>query len=60
MLQGALLRVGRGRVAAFGEAAMFSAQRKGPSRAPMGMNAPAAAENARFTIAVLRWLAAER
>ena len=60
MLQGALLKVGRGRVATFGEAAMFSAQRKGPGRAPMGMNAPEAAENARFTLAVLRWLAADR
>jgi hypothetical protein len=56
MLQGALLKLGRGRVAAFGEAAMFSAQRKGPGRAPMGMNAPEAAENARFTVAVIRWL----
>jgi hypothetical protein len=60
LLQGALLRVGLGRVAAFGEAAMFSAQRKGPGRTPMGMNAPEAAENARFTIAVLRWLASDR
>ncbi len=57
LLQGAVLRVGRGRVAAFGEAAMFSAQRKGPARAPMGMNAPEAAQNARFTVVVLRWLA---
>lgn len=56
LLQGALLRVGRGRVAVFGEAAMFSAQRKGPGKTPMGMNAPEAAENARFTIAVLQWL----
>ena len=56
-LQGALLHVGRGRVAAFGEAAMFSAQRKGPGQVPMGMNAPEAAQNARFTVAVLGWLA---
>lgn len=60
LLQGALLRVGRGRVAAFGEAAMFSAQRKGPGQAPMGMNAPEAAQNARFIVAVLRWLASDR
>jgi hypothetical protein len=39
---------------------MFSAQRKGPRQAPMGMNAPEAKENARFTIAVLRWLASDR
>jgi len=56
LLQGALLRVGRGRVAVFGEAAMFSAQLKGPSRVPMGMNAPEAAQNARFTLEVLGWL----
>jgi hypothetical protein len=55
-LQGALLHVGRGRVAVFGEAAMFSAQLKGPLRVPMGMNAPEAAQNARFTLEVLRWL----
>jgi hypothetical protein len=55
-LQGAVLRAGRGRVAVFGEAAMFSAQRKGPNKTPMGMNAPEAGENARFTIALLRWL----
>lgn len=59
MLQGALLKVGQGRVAAFGEAAMFSAQRKGPGRTPMGMNAPEAAQNARFTVAVIGWLRGE-
>ena len=57
LLQGALLRVGRGRVAVFGEAAMFSAQRKGPERAPMGMNAPEARQNPQFILNVLRWLA---
>lgn len=39
-LQGATARIGRGRVAIFGEAAMFSAQVAGPNRIPMGMNAP--------------------
>src|SRR5574341_1071635 len=38
LLQGAVLRHGRGRVAVFGEAAMFSAQETGPARRPMGMN----------------------
>lgn len=56
LLQGALLRVGRGRVAVFGEAAMFSAQRKGPERVQMGMNAPEATQNAQFVINVLHWL----
>jgi hypothetical protein len=55
-LQGATRRVGRGRVALFGEAAMFSAQIAGPDRRPMGMNAPMAEQNAQFTLNVLRWL----
>jgi len=54
--QGAALRVGRGRVAAFGEAAMFSAQLAGPNQAPMGRNAPVAAQNPQFLLNVLHWL----
>ncbi len=57
LLQGAAFPFGRGRVAVFGEAAMFTAQRKGVERVPMGMNAPAASENAEFVRRVLRWLA---
>ena len=57
LLQGAAFRLGRGRVAVFGEAAMFSAQRKGPRAKPMGMNAPEAAQNAQFVLNVLHWLA---
>ena len=55
-LQGAVLEHGRGRVAIFGEAAMFSAQWAGPRRRPMGMNAPDARHNARLLINVARWL----
>jgi hypothetical protein len=55
-LQSATLRSGRGRVAVFGEAAMFSAQLAGPQRAPMGMNAPIAAQNPQFLLNVLHWL----
>jgi len=55
-LQGATQRVGRGRVALFGEAAMFSAQVAGPQRRPMGMNAPLAEQNPQFVLNVLRWL----
>lgn len=55
-LQGATRRVGRGRAALFGEAAMFSAQRAGAERRPMGMNAPLAEQNAQFTLNVLHWL----
>ena len=46
-----------GRVAVFGEAAMFTAQLAGPNAAPMGMNAPIAGQNARFALHVMRWLA---
>ena len=54
--QGAVMRHGKGRVAIFGEAAMFSAQLAGPDRKPMGMNSPVAAENARFLLNVTHWL----
>jgi len=55
-LQGATIKVGKGRVAVFGEAAMFSAQLGGPNRAPMGMNAPAAKQNPQFLLNVMHWL----
>jgi hypothetical protein len=55
-LQGATLRVGRGRLAVFGEAAMFSAQRAGAERRTMGFNAPDAGQNAQFTLNVVHWL----
>lgn len=57
LLQGATTRVGDGRVAAFGEAAMFSAQLAGPQRAPMGMNSPGAEQNGQFVLNVMHWLA---
>lgn len=56
MLHGAVLQHGRGRVGVFGEAAMFSAQRAGPQRQPMGMNDPGAPQNARFLLNVMHWL----
>ncbi|MDZ7631990.1 MAG: DUF4350 domain-containing protein [Gemmatimonadaceae bacterium] len=54
--QGGTRAAGRGRVALFGEAAMFSAQIAGAERRPMGMNAPLAEQNAQFTLNVLHWL----
>ena len=54
MMQGAALRRGQGRVAAFGEAAMFTAQVD--EEGPMGMNHPGAAQNAQFVLNVLHWL----
>lgn len=56
MLQGATLRVGSGRVAVFGEAAMFTAQLSGSERRPMGMNHPRASQNVQFVLNVLHWL----
>jgi len=54
--QGAVKGFGKGRVAVFGEAAMFSAQLAGPGRGPMGMNAPVAAQNPQFLLNVMHWL----
>jgi hypothetical protein len=56
MAQGALLLHGRGRVAVFGEAAMFSAQIDGRNRSPMGMNAPVASQNPQFLLNLMHWL----
>jgi hypothetical protein len=53
--QGAILEVGDGRIAAFGEAAAFSAQISSRG-GPMGMNAPDATDNAAFILAVMHWL----
>jgi hypothetical protein len=54
--QGAVLTLGKGRVALFGEAAMFTAQRVGPNREPMGMNARNASQNQQFLLNVMHWL----
>lgn len=54
--QGALLKQGKGRIAIFGEAAMFSAQSAGPEKRPMGMNAPTAKQNPQLLLNVIHWL----
>ena len=54
MLQGVVLRPGKGRLAVFGEAAMFSAQTSGPTR--FGFNDPNAPQNAQFVLNTLHWL----
>jgi hypothetical protein len=56
MLQGAVIEYKKGRVAVFGEAAMFSAQLAGPQRRRMGMNNPVATQNPRFLLNVAHWL----
>jgi hypothetical protein len=54
--QGAVLEFGKGRVAVFGEAAMFSAQLSGPEKNPMGMNAAIAKQNPQLLLNVIHWL----
>ena len=58
LLQGGTLRVGSGRVAVFGEAAMFTAQTwvRDGMVGRMGMNDPSATENAQFVLNVMHWL----
>ncbi len=58
MLQGAALRFGAGRIAVFGEAAMFSAQERitKKERTVSGMNHPEAPQNAQFLLNVMHWL----
>jgi hypothetical protein len=54
--QGGVLEHGRGRVAIFGEAAMFTAQVFDEGRTLVGMNAPEALHNLRLLLNVMHWL----
>lgn len=56
LVQGAAGIWGQGRVALWGEAAMFTAQVSGPERRPMGMNLPEARQNAQLLLNLARWL----
>lgn len=56
LAQGAVRRFGQGRVAVFGEAAMFTAQLAGPARRPVGMNAPGAEGNIVLLRNLVAWL----
>lgn len=56
MSQGAVTRFGKGKVAVFGEAAMFSAQIAEPGHRLAGMNSPMAPQNAQFLLNVVHWL----
>jgi hypothetical protein len=55
-LQGAVMQIGEGRVAVFGEAAMFTAQVAGPQQVPTGLRAAGAEHNKQFALNVVRWL----
>lgn len=54
-LQGAVAEPGRGRLAVFADATMFSAQ-VAPDGSRIGMNTPEGAENLQLLRNVLRWL----
>jgi hypothetical protein len=58
-LQGAVVEFGKGRVAIFGEAAMFSAQVITTYKPPyhFGFGAPGAEQNKQFILNLMRWLA---
>jgi hypothetical protein len=58
LIQGGVLRHGAGKVAVFGEAAMFTAQISISDGvvSPMGLNDPSAAANAQFLLNVMHWL----
>ena len=58
-LQGAVMPLGKGRVAVFGEAAMFSAQIMKQANPPMhfGFSAKGAEQNKQFILNLIQWLA---
>lgn len=59
-LQGAVMDVGKGRIAVFGEAAMFSAQTTRGPNGPVhfGFTAQGARQNKQFILNLVEWLAA--
>lgn len=57
--QGAIMPYGKGRIAVFGEAAMFTGQLAGPQQYPVGMNSPDAPQNYRFLLRIIHWLDGE-
>lgn len=58
--QGAYMQYGKGKIVVMGEAAMFSAQLAGPEKARVGMNHPAARQNAQFLLNIIHWLDQDR
>jgi hypothetical protein len=53
---GGVLSCGKGRVAVFGEAAMFTAQIAGEQQMRFGMNSDVAGQNLQFLLNIMRWL----
>lgn len=58
--QGALLKAGKGRVAVFGEAAMFTTQLAGAQKMKVGMNTKGAEENPILLRNLMKWLSGKR
>ena len=56
MAQGVVMRHGQGRVAVFGEAAMFTAQLQGAEQASFGLNSDKAKDNVQLLLNVMHWL----
>ena len=54
--QGAYKKYGKGRIVAFGEAAMFTTQLAGPQKIQVGMNSEGAPENYRLLLNIIHWL----
>jgi hypothetical protein len=54
--QGAFKIFGKGKIVAFGEAAMFTAQLAGPEKSKVGMNAEYAKENYKLLLNIIHWL----
>lgn len=54
--QGAIMKYGKGKIAVFGEAAMFTAQLAGRNRFKVGMNAIGAEDNYKLLLNIITWL----
>jgi len=54
--QGAVKKFGKGKVAIWGEAAMFSAQIAGENKVKVGMNSPKARHNYQLLLNIIHWL----
>jgi hypothetical protein len=54
--QGAVKKFGKGKIAVWGEAAMFSAQIAGEQKIQVGMNAPKAKYNYQLLLNIIHWL----
>ncbi|CAL2083318.1 DUF4350 domain-containing protein [Tenacibaculum sp. 190524A02b] len=54
--QGAIMNYKKGKIAFFGEAAMFTAQLAGSNRIKVGMNAKEAVDNYKLLLNIMHWL----